>query len=397
MELIKRDPNTDVIFKSLDVVKNFIIEKGLILTGGMVVDISLKMKGKMGLYSKEEIPDYDCLSPNFYEDSLELTSRLDFADNVGTIPAMHVQTYRTRVDFVPVADITYVPKNVFDKIPFLIVPDGFNEAGMKIIDPQYQIIDQYRSMSYPLEGFPRHVIFNRLKKDMLRHDLIADAYPFEESTSGESASEGDDNKSIMVDISKDLPELNKNFILFGKTAFQYITNKKITTPIEILTDDYTLIKSEESYNPTIDIIPEHKKTDKYIIYNNLNNKICKHKNQVTVSCNAVFMYLLFKYHMEKNKEYLEMYLELKNKYQNTDDIITDTKNMYGVSNKTESYLMKHEEIVEMSNGLGKKESKRFKLFYPKNDGTDEEKIKELIESNKHLYDLIEYKRDGLKQ
>jgi hypothetical protein len=66
-----------------------------------------------------------------------------------------------------VFDCTYVPKNVIEKIP-TIKFKGFN-----IIDPNYQKIDQYNSLSFlfDITGVSYN-IFHRLKKDIDRNELL---------------------------------------------------------------------------------------------------------------------------------------------------------------------------------------------------------------------------------
>jgi hypothetical protein len=388
MELLKRDPNTERIFASLEIVKNFIIDKGLILTGGMVIDIATKMKGKIGLYSSEEVPDYDCLSPQFYEDSLELSKLLE-GDGVDVISATHVQTLRTRIEYEPIADITLCDRVIFDKIPYLIVPEGFNEAGMKIIHPHYQIIDQYRSLSYPMEGFPRHVLFNRLKKDLARHDLLLDAYPITADTVEEIS--GHNISLVLIEEMFNHYQIKTDYLLYGETAYHFITNTKSPNVIELLSDTFTCIDAKH-YNRHLDIIPDYLEFEfrgtLFRVFNNLNSKICSHENKICVSSNNVKMYLLFKYHVYNITEYLSYYLKLKD-----ETMLPNLKTMYGKSNKSESYLVAHEDLLSMVE-YGKKLNKRFKNFYPKYEDDMDEKILTLINDNKHLYDLLEFKRDG---
>jgi hypothetical protein len=389
MELLKRDPSTNEIFTALDIVKDFIIERGLILTGGMVIDIATKMKGKKGLYGSDEVPDYDCLSPQFYEDSMDLITLLE-GDEVSLIPAMHVQTLRTRVDFQPVADITLCDKNIFDQIPFLVVPDGFEQAGMKIIHPHYQIIDQYRSLSYPMEGFPRYSIFNRMVKDMKRHDILLDAYPI----TGEMITETTGHTVSLKEISEmfDHFKIKEDYVLYGETAYHFITNTVGCDCVELLSDSHELFKEGKKFSRHLDIIPGYIMFEfrgkQYKIYDNLNSKICKHKNGVCVSSNNVKMYLLFKYFIYGDEKYLSYYLNLKD-----ETMLPDIKNLYGKSNTGESYRMAHEELLHM-NEFGKKESRRFKAFYPDYGNDMDDKIKKLIAECEYLYDLPDYKGDG---
>jgi hypothetical protein len=160
--------------KALTLVKSFIIRKDLIIYGGMAVDISLKRAGHEGIYADDIVPDYDFMSPNFFDDSNELAMELYEAGlpNVGSIHAIHLTTRKVRVNFIPVADITYIPAPIYDSIPTLRSPDG-----MRIVHPDYQRLDMHRAFSTPYEKPPGEVITQRTKKDIKRFRLINRYYP----------------------------------------------------------------------------------------------------------------------------------------------------------------------------------------------------------------------------
>lgn len=158
--------------RALEIVKNFIITKNLILTGGMAIDLALRLKGDK-IYSDDQLPDYDFYSTDHSADAYELSSILckkEFTD-VSCIVALHITTMRVRVDFETVADITYCPKRIFSHIPTLVYD------GMRIVHPHWQMLDQHSSLALPFENPSREVIFNRWKKDMERYDVLYKYYP----------------------------------------------------------------------------------------------------------------------------------------------------------------------------------------------------------------------------
>ena len=160
------------ITKALEVVREFIIRKNLILTGGMAIDMALRLKGD-SIYTDDQIPDYDFYSTNHTADAYELSSILckKGFDNISCINAMHLTTMRVRVDFETVADITYCPVSVYRKIPTL----NFN--GLRIVHPHWQMSDQHSALSLPFTNPGREVIFHRWKKDMERYDKLYKHYP----------------------------------------------------------------------------------------------------------------------------------------------------------------------------------------------------------------------------
>ena len=113
----KHSWNYNDIERALDIVHKFILKKQRILYGGMAIDLALKAKKHKGIYREDAVPDYDFMSPDFFKDSLELADILYKAgfQNVGAINAIHVSTRRVRIDFIPIADITYVPKVIYNQ------------------------------------------------------------------------------------------------------------------------------------------------------------------------------------------------------------------------------------------------------------------------------------------
>ncbi len=181
--VFKNDPNKDLMLKALDIVRDFIIEKKLIITGGMAIDFALKLKGEK-LYDDNTLPDYDFFSTEHANHAYELAQLLCIqlsklfpgSDNrIDAIPATHATTMRVRVNYTSVADITYLPPDIFDNIPTL----EFKVEGkiLKFRHPAIQMIDQHRALSLPYENSPNEVILHRWRKDMIRFDLLASHYP----------------------------------------------------------------------------------------------------------------------------------------------------------------------------------------------------------------------------
>lgn len=169
--LIENHYFKDSVTDSMKETKKMIIDRNLILTGGMAIDGALRLKGEF-LYADHILPDYDFFSPNFHKDSYDLALVLSKNhDNVNAIGAMHVSTMKVRVNYIPVADITYAPKCLYETTPTL------KFDGMRIVHPHYQMIDQHLSLSLPYANPPWETINFRWAKDMKRYDILNKAYP----------------------------------------------------------------------------------------------------------------------------------------------------------------------------------------------------------------------------
>lgn len=167
--------NKDIILSALSIVKDFIKDRNLILTGGMAIDFMMRSK-KLKLYEDDKLPDYDFFSPNFHKDAYDLGTilhNLQF-QNINIIRGRHTSTMRIRLNKDSVADITYIPKNIYDKLPTVTY------EGFRVIHPHYQVIDQHMSLYNPLSNPPYENFKDRWKKDMERYSLIIYNFPIEE-------------------------------------------------------------------------------------------------------------------------------------------------------------------------------------------------------------------------
>lgn len=202
----------DEIIKALEIVKKFIIERKLVLTGGMSIDMALRINND-SIYSDDELPDYDFYSANFHNDAYDLALLLikNKFEGVDVINAIHPSTMKVRVKFETVADITYMPENIRRKLPVL------KYKGMIIVHPNYQMIDQHISLSKPLENPPRETVKHRWKKDIKRYNILYKYYPLDNIKLSDTES---DTTQMSIPVS-----LMKGQCIGGFLALGYWYNK----------------------------------------------------------------------------------------------------------------------------------------------------------------------------
>ena len=104
----RRDGDRLFVDRALEIVRKFILERGLMLYGGMAIDCGLKAAGSEGIYPDDARPDYDVRSADSVKDAYDLADILvaEGFERVSAIRAIHAQTMRVRVNFVAVADIS---------------------------------------------------------------------------------------------------------------------------------------------------------------------------------------------------------------------------------------------------------------------------------------------------
>lgn len=171
--VLSKDESYDNIISAIDVAKKFISINHRIVVGGQAIDYALKMKGHKGLYADNAVPDWDIISSTYYQDAYAMGINLSKKNfkGISIINALHPSTFKVRLDFQEVCDLTYVPKNILDAIPTL------NYKNYTIVHPHFQMIDIHRALSYPYENPPMEVINRRPEKDMKRYDLLYTYYP----------------------------------------------------------------------------------------------------------------------------------------------------------------------------------------------------------------------------
>jgi hypothetical protein len=181
--VLRHDAAYDAVVAAIALVKEFIISNKLIIYGGTAIDYALRLHGD-SIYNDKSLttPDLDFYSPDHAKHAYMLTDIL-YAAGFGEARAIVATYQRTmRVDVVDnhfVADISYVPPDIFAQMPYL------EYEGMRIIHPDFQRIDVHSSLSIPYGNPPLEDIFSRWKKDIERFNKLAEYYPIVASTATE--------------------------------------------------------------------------------------------------------------------------------------------------------------------------------------------------------------------
>lgn len=346
------DPAYNDLVIGIEIVKKFITEHQLIVYGGSAIDYALRLKGS-NIYPDDmlQVPDLDFYSPNNVEHAYQLADLLYIQGykEARAIAGMHAGTMR--VDIMSnhfIADISYKPKEVFDKMPYLIYND------MRIIHPTFQRIDIHSSLSFPYDDVPREVIFARWSKDIKRFNKLVDAYPI----SGEETKIAFNSMNIPLDM--------KKYVFHGFAAYALIYTEFVRTcgensdiipakfrvnedSIHFSTPDYTFeivnfnitkaaakigITGVEHYEPYSSLLPERVEgylpfclstnpaeaviceSYKMIIHNTKNRLLSVNSIKIedlsfrVVNVQYLLKYFLSKHFMVGGKIYLSMYTSL---------------------------------------------------------------------------------------
>ena len=160
--------NSSEVKKIIDIVENFIRRKKVICYGGTAINNILPKQDQF--YNTEvEIPDYDFFSPNALNDSKELTD--DYVDagflEVEAKSGQHKGTYKVFVNFIPVADITFLHKEIYKSV----LQESIKVDGILYAPPNYLRMSMYLELSRPAGDV------SRWEKVLKRLTLLNKNYP----------------------------------------------------------------------------------------------------------------------------------------------------------------------------------------------------------------------------
>lgn len=142
----KRIVNSEDVMKIIEILENFIKKKRLIAYGGTALNNILPKEDQF--YNKEaEIPDYDCFTTSGLNDAKELADiyyENGFTD-VEAKSGQHHGTYKVFVNYIPIADLTEIPREIFNALK----KDAISVDGILYAPPNFLRMSMYLELSRP--------------------------------------------------------------------------------------------------------------------------------------------------------------------------------------------------------------------------------------------------------
>lgn len=159
------DPDVKSI---ISILEDFLKRKRLVCYGGTAINNILPLEDQF--YDKDiEIPDYDFYSPNAMSDAKELADiyyKAGFQE-VEAKAGVHHGTYKVFVNFIPVADITYLDTPLFKRVQ----KDAIRVYGILYCAPNFLRMNMYLELSRPSGDI------SRWEKVLKRLILLNKNYP----------------------------------------------------------------------------------------------------------------------------------------------------------------------------------------------------------------------------
>jgi Poly(A) polymerase catalytic subunit len=164
--------NSEDVKKIISIVEDFLMKKKLVCYGGTAINAILPKFAQF--YNKDvEVPDYDFFSNRALEHAKELADiyfEAGYTD-VEAKSGVHPGTYKVFVNFIPVADITYLEKEIFDAIQ----KESIKRSGIFYAPPNYLRMGMYLELSRPQGDV------SRWEKVLKRLNLLNKYYPLKSS------------------------------------------------------------------------------------------------------------------------------------------------------------------------------------------------------------------------
>ena len=148
------------VMKAIHVVEDFLRKSGRICYGGQAINAHLPAKLKF--YDEDhDVPDFDFFTPNSDKDVNDLVMALQkegFTD-ISEKAGVHEGTRKVYVNFVPIADITSLPAELYKKY----AKNSISVAGVRYVADDVLRMMMYLEMSRPRGEVDRWMkVFERL-------------------------------------------------------------------------------------------------------------------------------------------------------------------------------------------------------------------------------------------
>jgi hypothetical protein len=152
--------NSEDVKVIIKILENFLVRKKCICYGGTAINNILPKYAQF--YNRDiEIPDYDFFSNNALDDAKELAD-IYYAAGYKEVEAkagVHHGTFKVFVNFIPVADITYLDDEIYKALQKEVIV----RAGIRYAPPNYLRMSMYLELSRPQGDVSRwEKVFKRL-------------------------------------------------------------------------------------------------------------------------------------------------------------------------------------------------------------------------------------------
>lgn len=209
----------DIIFT----VRDFVIEKKRKIYGGFALNKLIEsVAPEDKFYDDDDIEkwDIDFYSPEPIADSIEIANRLHDKGYrfVLATEAQHDETYKVFAETMDCADISYVPRNIYNKMPFKEI-DGLHLTGA-----HFMMIDYFRVITDPLTSYHRLKEKNAIK----RLELLDKHFKLPHNSSSIDIMPAEDKLDIAFKTVHEFLSNRESVIVIGTYAYNHYISQSQT-------------------------------------------------------------------------------------------------------------------------------------------------------------------------
>ena len=213
------EPSKEEMLSVHQIICDFVKQHKRKIYGGFGLNLLIKEKSPNDMiYKSGSISDIDFYSPYPIIDLIKLCNLLHskgFKAIIGR-EAQHQETYNITVNYLTYCDISYVPKNIYDKMPFKEI------NGFTVIHPHFMWIDYLRMFTDPLISYWR---MNDDLKSFKRFFLLQKYFQFPKNNYPiEIEDSTNELDAILLEIYKFIVD-NKSVMTIGFYAYNYFLNE----------------------------------------------------------------------------------------------------------------------------------------------------------------------------
>ena len=244
----KLEPNFKEFKKVHNILLDFIIKNNKIVYGGYAWNkLITKKNPDDAIYHKDliEYPDIEFYSFEPIKDFIKLCD-LFHEKNFKFVQfeeASHHETYSLFINNHNYADVSYMPKMLYNKLKYREIDK------LKLVDPNFIYIDIYRMFNDPITSYWR------IEKSLKRAQILMKHYPLNINSKFVRRNIDIGMETVLNFVRQQIIE-NSELLVFGYYAYEYYLYKGTN-------------EKKNLYVPYYDVISTNLKTDAQIIFKKL--------------------------------------------------------------------------------------------------------------------------------
>ena len=242
--LNKYEPTIDESINVYKDIVEFIKDRKRIVYGGYAQNELIRAKKETDVFYREiDLADIEFYSPDPIGDLIDMCDMMykKKYKYVEGKEGVHVETYKIFVNFKNYCDITYMPKDIYDNCPNIMVD------GLLLSHPHFMLIDAFRVYSDPMTSY------FRLRKTFTRTTKLISYYPLDDKMIHNMIEFEENSKKDVLRFIRHNIVHDSKLIVVGQYAFNQLM-KMSQMPSTYLIDCHYIQLISSDYSKDVESI-----------------------------------------------------------------------------------------------------------------------------------------------